>query len=68
MQKEKPSETGTAIHELKREIDRLNSKQVEALRTAAYGGMNTHEAREYDERRIRITELVKQLATLVKPD
>jgi len=52
------------IHTIKCEIDRLSEKQAEALKTATYLGMTPDEAKEYDERRERIAELVQQLQLL----
>lgn len=57
-----PSETVNAVHRLKQEIDRLTDDQSRALKQAIYVGMTPDEAKEYDARRTRITELVQQLA------
>jgi endo-1,4-beta-D-glucanase Y len=59
-----PSDTVSAVHQLKQEIDTLTEKQADALRMAVYVGMTPDEAQEYDERRQRITDLVQQLAVL----
>jgi uncharacterized protein YeaC (DUF1315 family) len=59
-----PSDTVSAVHQLKQEIDTLTEEQAQALRTAVYVGMTPEEAREYDERRQRITQMVQELALL----
>ena len=61
-----PSNTVEAVHRVKQEIDKLTEEQVEALKQATFVGMTPDEAKEYDERRKRITVLVQQLATLEK--
>ena len=58
------SDTVFAVHQLKVEIDRLTKRQSETLGHAVYVGMTRQEAKEYDERRKRITSLVQELATL----
>ena len=60
------SDTVSAVHQLKQEIDRLTEEQTEALKSATYVGITAEEAQEYDERRKNITRLVKQLALLEK--
>ena len=60
------SDTVSAVHELKQEIDRLTEEQAEALKSATYLGMTAEEAQEYDERRKNITRLIQQLAMLEK--
>lgn len=61
-----PSETLQMIHRLKEEIDRLTAEQDEALKTATYLGMTTDEAKEYEERRNLILQLVTDLEMLEK--
>lgn len=46
---------------LREEFDRLTREQDEAMRLAVYFGMRANEAKEYDERRKRLTELFKRL-------
>ena len=55
--------TGTvaAVHRLKHEIDKLTAEQGKALRSATFAGMTTAEAHKYEERREKITLLVRQL-------
>jgi hypothetical protein len=55
------SETAEAIHRLKEEIDKLTEQQTNALKTATYLGMTTDEAKEYEQRREKILEYVKDL-------
>ena len=58
------SETAEVIHHLKEEIDKLTEQQSEALKTATYLGMTTDEAKEYEQRRERILDYVKDLKML----
>ncbi len=61
-----PSETLQTIHRLKQEIDRLTAQQDEALKSATFLGMTTDEAKEYEERRNLILQLVTDLEMLEK--
>jgi hypothetical protein len=61
-----PTDTVLAVQQLKREIDRLTQVQADALKSATFIGMTPDEAKEYDERRQKIRELVKELALLEK--
>ena len=64
---EQPSESvEETVHRLKEEIDRLNQQQSGALKTATYLGMTPDEAQEYDQRRSRITELVRHLSIITR--
>lgn len=58
--------TVDAIHRLKQEIDRLSQEQSDALKSATYVGMTPDEAKEYDARRQKITQLVQELSLLQK--
>ena len=58
------SETAEVIHRLKEEIDKLTEQQADALKTATYLGMTTDEAKEYEQRREKILEFVKDLKML----
>ena len=58
--------TVDAIHRLKQEIDQLSEQQSEALKSATYLGMTPDEAKEYDARRQKITQLVQELSLLQK--
>ncbi len=61
-----PSETLQTIHRLKEEIDNLSAQQDEALKTATFLGMTTDEAKEYEQRRNLILQLVTDLEMLEK--
>lgn len=64
---EQPSEREEqTVDRLKEEIDRLNQKQSRALKMATHVGMTPDEAQEYDARRSRITDLVRQLSMLTQ--
>jgi hypothetical protein len=56
------------VSRLREEIKRLTYRQSESLRVANSQGMTLDEAKEYDERRSRITELVRELAELTSAD
>jgi hypothetical protein len=58
------SETAETIHRLKEEIDKLTEQQTEALKMATYLGMTTDEAKEYEQRRDKILDYVKDLKML----
>ena len=45
------------LSELAEELSTLSKKQSQALQASVYIQMNAQEAREYDERRVRIGEL-----------
>jgi hypothetical protein len=53
-----------AVQRLRQEIEKLTQEQNEALKTATFVGMTAAEAKIYDARRQRITELVEQLRVL----
>jgi hypothetical protein len=55
------------VSRLRDEIKRLTHQQSESLKATSLG-MTLDEAREYDERRSRITELVRELAELTSAD
>jgi hypothetical protein len=61
-----PSKAAEAVHRLKQEIDRLAEQQSKALKQAIYVGMPPDEAKEYDQRHTRITQLAQQLGKLEK--
>jgi type IV secretory pathway protease TraF len=64
MHANEPSEYLNVIHRLKKEIDLLAQEQIEAMKTATFIGLTADEAKEYEDRRGRILELVKQLRVL----
>ena len=60
-------DTSASIHPVQRlrnEIENLTHEQNEALKTATFVGMTAAEAKIYDARRRRITELVEKLRGL----
>jgi hypothetical protein len=54
----------TVLQHLTCEISRISEQQTEALWTAAFVGMTEEQAREYQQRRNRLAELVHELAAL----
>lgn len=52
------------VQQLKAEIERLSDEQSTALKTATFVGMTPDEAKEYDERRKKITRLMEELRIL----
>jgi len=63
-----PVATKITMEDVKAEIDLLTAQQTNALQMATFLGMTPEEAKEYDNRRSRITRLVKQLAMLTKAE
>ena len=59
-----PLQTSQTIHGLKLEIDKLTTQQTEALQRAIFVGMTSDEAKEYDERRTRISQYIQDLKIL----
>ena len=58
------SNTAGVFQRIKQEIERLTREQFEALKSATFVGMTPGEAKEYDERRKKITCLVEELRLL----
>jgi len=54
----------TLLERLTSEINRISDQQTETLRMAAFVGTTEDEARDYQQRRKRLGELVNQFATL----
>jgi len=50
------------------EIDRFTQEQAEALKTATNVGMTPDKAKEYDQRRGRIIELIQEREALERED
>lgn len=48
-------------YQIQREIDDLLERQSDALHSATFLGMSNEEALEYDGRRSRIKELIREL-------
>jgi len=59
-----PAEDQALVCRLKAEILRLNEQQLAASRVATLAPMAPDEARQFAERRRRITKLVTELAVL----
>lgn len=59
-----PPEHLNTVNRLREELDRLAGEQIEAMKTATFRVLTTDEDKEYELRRARILELVKQLRLL----
>ncbi len=59
------SEADPDIVQLTAEFEKLSEEQLHALRSATYLGMTPQQARTYDYRRRKISELVKRLSDLL---
>jgi hypothetical protein len=57
-------EMADIIQRLRQQIDALTLEQADALKRATYLGMTPDEAKAYDARRIKITELMGQLVEI----
>jgi hypothetical protein len=60
----KDDETISTAEQIRQEISQLLAIQSNVLADAVYTGMSATQAREYDARRNRITELVRRLEAL----
>lgn len=56
-----PPEYVSTIHRFTEEIDRLTGEQIEAMKTSTFRVLTAVEAKEYEDRRAKILELVEQL-------
>jgi hypothetical protein len=56
--------TDHAIHRVEHEIQCLTEEQTEAMETATFIGLTADETEQYDTRRARIVELVRELRLL----
>lgn len=56
--------TEHAIHRLQDEIHCLTEEQTDAMETATFIGLTADETDQYDARRARIAELVRELRVL----
>lgn len=65
--RENSSETVATILRLKQDIDSLGKQQAEALKIATFVGMTSDEVIEYDKRGEKITELIRDLRLLQRP-
>ena len=52
------------IASLRQQIDTLTQEQADALKRATYLGMTPDEAKVYDARRVKITELMGQFVEI----
>ena len=52
------------IHRLQHEIDGLAEEQTDAMEVETFIGLTTKETEQYDARRVRIMQLVRQLRLL----
>jgi hypothetical protein len=59
-----PSDTVSALQRLKQKIQVLTEEQSKALKSATYLGITPDQARQYDERRNEITELMQEFLQL----
>ena len=59
-----PSDTVSALQRLKQKIQVLTDEQSKALKSATYLGITPDQARQYDERRNEITELMQEFLRL----
>ncbi len=50
-----------AIHNLQRQIHRLSEEQTDAMETETFVGLTEDEGRQYEQRRAKIMDLVRQL-------
>lgn len=62
----RPSDRMDAVRRLRQEIHRFSEEQANALKSVTYLGMTPHEAKEYEERRSRIINLIHELELLDK--
>ncbi len=62
--KKESNENTEGVH---KEIDRLLDRQTDALKSATFLGMTREEARDYDNRRSRIYQLIRKLYHLDSP-
>ena len=59
-----PTMNDVLTERLIREINQLSEQQAEAMRGAAFVEVNEKEMRAYEERRIKLRELVRELEVL----
>jgi hypothetical protein len=61
-----PTENAALFQRITAEINRLSEQQTEAMQKATVVGLTSDEAKEYNERRSRIADLVIQLAMIAR--
>ena len=59
-----PESYSSIVYRLKSEIRHLTEEQTDAMETETFIGMTKNETKEYDARRAKIAELVRQLRVL----
>jgi len=59
-----PSDTVSALQRLKQKIQVLTEEQSKALKSATYLGITPDQAKQEDERRKEITELMQEFLRL----
>jgi len=59
-----PSDAVSALQHLKQKIQLLTEEQSKALKSATYLGITPDQAKQYDERRKEITELMQEFLRL----
>ena len=60
------SDVNNTIQRIKSEIETLKQQQAEALKAATYLGLTPTEAKVQEDRRAKITQLVRDLSKLVE--
>jgi hypothetical protein len=60
--------TNARLKEIRDELERLMTEQIESLRTQTFGGLSEEEVRRQDERLHRIRELSADFLLLLKDD
>jgi hypothetical protein len=60
------TESAVLFQRVAAEINRLTERQTEAMQKATVVGMTGDEAKEYNERRSRIADLLEQLAMITR--
>jgi uncharacterized protein YoxC len=60
------SEVNSTIQRIKSEIETLKRQQAEALKAATYLGLTPTEAKAQEDRRAKITKLVRDLSKSVE--
>lgn len=60
------SEVNNTIQRIKSEIETLKQQQAEALKAATFLGLSRAEAKAQEDRRAKITQLMRELSKLVE--
>ena len=51
----------STIHRLREELKALSEHQTKVLKLAIFGGLTMDEAKEFDDRQVRIAKLIERL-------